>query len=178
MWPYPSLNRPTRSAQEMKYREPPPPDLRCACRGGCSSRRCRCLKELQPCSRRCGCSGCENPLNGVDVDAFSLCALQHIQAVKALDEVALARKYLLPCEHREVPLKLLLGEYTCPDCQEDYWFSFCWKEPVQDSCSWHCEDCGECRDWREWHCSSCGRCTYGVTFPCERCGSTEGVIDL
>ncbi len=162
----------------MKYRDPAPPDLSCSCRGGCSSRRCGCLRENRPCSDRCRCSTCQNPLNGVDVEALSLCAVQNIRIVAALDEVSLQRKHRLPCGHREVPLKQLLKGFLCSGCGEVYWFSFCWNTPVEDSCSWHCDRCHQCRDWREWHCSTCDSCTYGVTSPCDRCGSREGVIEI
>lgn len=46
---------------------------------------------------------------------------------------------------------------------------------VQDSCTWHCRDCGECNDWREWHCGKCKECTYGVSIPCQGCG---GVTEM
>ena len=160
----------------MRFRETPPSDLKCACRGGCTSRRCQCLRYLQPCSERCRCDNCQNPLNGLEVGAYSVCALQNIQAVKALDEFNLSRRHPLPCGHAKVALRDLLLEYNCPQCSESYWYSFCWSTVVQDSCSWHCEVCGACRDWREWHCDTCGKCVYGTTLSCDSCGQTSGLV--
>jgi hypothetical protein len=149
---------------------------RCSCRGGCTNRRCRCLREGKPCTSACACTDCANPLNGVDVESLSDCAIQNISKFRALNEDALARLVPLPCGDRSVPLSQLLKGYDCPDCSETYWFSFCWGEAVQDSCSWHCSDCGECRDWREWHCDTCNSCTYGVSLPCDRCGNDTGIF--
>ena len=82
----------------------------------------------------------------------------------------LAKLYELPCGCEQVSLKRLMGDYSCSKCGEAYWYSFCWDEVVEDSCTWHCQICRACRDWREWHCEKCNRCTYGVTLPCESCG--------
>ena len=143
----------------------------CKCKSGCINRRCFCLRNNEPCDELCGCSNCENPLNGMDVEAFSICTIQNIIEYKELSSDELEEKYELPCGCEQVALKDLLGDYSCSKCREVYWHSFCWDEVVQDSCTWHCEICDICRDWREWHCKSCNRCTYGVTFPCEHCGS-------
>jgi hypothetical protein len=144
---------------------------RCECRSGCQSRRCTCRKNNEPCDASCGCSGCRNPLNGVDVDALSECALHNIEAYKALSEAELAMVHKLPCGHGSAPLRQLLRRYTCSKCATAYWYSFCWSTVVQDDCTWHCNICGTCRDWREWHCENCNRCTYGVSLPCEHCGA-------
>lgn len=50
------------------------------------------------------------------------------------------------------------------------WYSFCKGGWEEGSCTWHCHECGECRDWREWHCGNCGECTYGQSLPCDGCG--------
>ena len=63
------------------------------------------------------------------------------------------------------------GHRACQGCGEVYWYSFCWQDVVQDDCTWHCEICGQCRDWREWHCERCNKCTYGVSLPCQHCGA-------
>ena len=141
----------------------------CRCRTSCDTRRCSCLKENEPCDSECGCSGCRTPLNGVDCEHLTVCAIQNVEAYKALSDGDLAELHELPCGDRKVPLSKLLTEYECPDCGEDYWYSFCWNTVVQDNCSWHCAECRMCRDWREWHCEDCNRCTYGVTLPCENC---------
>ena len=107
----------------------------------------------------------------MDVESMTVCAIQNVETVRALTKQELAKEYELPCECENVPLKDLIGEYECSTCGELYWYSFCWKEVVQDSCTWHCDVCGRCSDWRVWHCEECNRCTYGVTFPCEHCGS-------
>lgn len=143
----------------------------CKCKTGCENRRCTCLRNNEPCGDECTCVNCRNPLNGVDVDSLSICAIQNIQAYKALSAQEVAVAYELPCGHETVPLSKLLKGYECQECVEDYWYSFCWDSVEQESTTWHCEICNECRDWREWHCEDCNKCTYGVTFPCEHCGS-------
>ncbi len=143
----------------------------CNCKTGCESRRCACLKNNEPCDENCKCNKCKNPLNGLDVENFTSCALQNIHKYKALTKEDLEEEYELPCGCEEVPLKDLIGEYDCQECGETYWYSFCWDDVEQDSCTWHCEICGECKDWREWHCEKCNRCTYGISVPCEHCGA-------
>lgn len=101
---------------------------------------------------------------------MSTCALDNIEQYKKLSEAALDEMMELPCGCELVPLRKLLAGRSCNECDELYWYSFCWEEVVQDSCTWHCTECGTCRDWREWHCPRCNRCTYGVTMPCEYCG--------
>lgn len=145
--------------------------VHCQCKSGCHSKRCACLKNNEPCGELCTCVRCRNPLNGVDVDHLSLCAIQNIDEYKALTEQDLKAEYELPCGCETVLLKDLLEDHDCRKCGETYWYSFCWHDVVQDSCTWHCGVCGECRDWREWHCERCNKCTYGVTLPCERCGA-------
>jgi len=149
----------------------------CNCRAGCQNYRCNCLKNHEPCDEGCGCINCRNPLNGVDVDNLSICAIENIEEYKALTAKDLEQLCELPCEHESVPLKELLDDYLCQGCGEAYWYSFCWDMVVQDSCTWHCEVCHQCRDWREWHCEVCNKCTYGVTLPCEHCGNTKGMMD-
>lgn len=141
----------------------------CKCKTSCSTYRCDCLKNNRGCTKECSCINCHNPLNGQDTEYLTLCAKQNIRIVKGLTDETLARQVLLPCECESVPLKSLLGEYDCAECHETYWFSFCWNDIVQDNCSWHCDICRTCRDWREWHCDQCNRCTYGVSLPCEHC---------
>lgn len=150
--------------------------VRCKCTTGCRTRRCACLKNNRPCGPECGCVDCQNPLNGVDVESLSVCAIQHIDTVKSLSEKDLARTFEMHCGHGDVPLEMLLKSYTCPECGTDYWYSFCWGCLVDANCSWHCTICGMCRDWREWHCRRCNKCTYGVTMPCEHCGNREGML--
>ncbi|MFQ5616982.1 MAG: hypothetical protein ACE5GO_11065, partial [Anaerolineales bacterium] len=104
--------------------------------------------------------------------------LQNIQEYKDLTEEELAFVYELPCGDASVPLKDLLTGYTCEGCDEEYWYSFCWHAPVQDSHTWHCEICDSCKDWREWHCEDCDKCTYGVTLPCENCGTAGPYADF
>ena len=59
-----------------------------------------------------------------------------------------------------------------------FWYSFCREGWEQDSCTHHCETCGECMDWREWHCAVCDKCTYGISIPCEGCGGvSDGYSD-
>ncbi len=145
----------------------------CKCKSGCNNRRCKWLKNNEPCDEKCGCSDCKNPLNGVNIDGLSPCVIRNIDEYKKLSEEELQENYKLPCDCEEVPLITLLNNYFCSKCGELYWYSFCWDEVVQDSCTWHCDICGVCRDWREWHCPNCNKCTYGVTLPCEHCGRRE-----
>ncbi len=148
-------------------------DYYCKCRSGCQSNRCQCLKNNEPCGTQCNCKDCKNPLNGVDVKNLSLCAIQNIEKYNELSKEDLSKTYELPCGCEEVTLKKLLKSYNCSECDEEYWYSFCWENVVQDSCSWHCEECRICRDWREWHCEECNKCTYGVSLPCENCNSED-----
>ena len=122
--------------------------FKCNCKGKCNTRRCSCLKNNEACGEECGCSNCQNPLNGVDVSKLTSCAIQNIDLYQALSKKELKEEYELPCGCEEVVLELLLSGYSCSKCGEYYWYSFCWGEVVQDSCTWHCEDCNECRDWR------------------------------
>ena len=152
--------------------------VHCNCKTGCESRRCPCLRNNEPCDEQCGCVDCRNPLNGVDVESLTVCAIQNIHEYKALTAPELAAVYELPCGHESVPLGDLIKGYFCSECAEEYWYSFCWDSVVQDSCTWHCEICGQCRDWREWHCENCNKCTYGVTLPCEHCGARSHLAGL
>ncbi len=150
----------------------------CNCKAGCDTYRCACLKHNEPCDENCGCVDCHNPLNDVDVESLTVCAIQNIGIVKGLTEEELAEQYELPCGHEQVALKDLLDDYYCEECADSYWYSFCWDTIVEDSCTWHCEICNECRDWREWHCERCNKCTYGVTLPCEHCGAEGPMADF
>lgn len=147
--------------------------VHCKCKSGCRNRRCVCLGNNEPCDEKCLCMDCQNPLNGVDVEKLSICTLQNIEHYRELSEQELEEKYELSCGCEEVALKELLGEYRCSKCGDVYWYSFCWDEVVQDGLTWHCEICGQCRDWREWHCKRCNKCTYGVTLACEHCGASR-----
>lgn len=151
----------------------------CKCKSleACSNKRCACLKNGEACDENCGCVKCSNPLNGVDIENLTACAIQNIKQYKALTVSDLAQMHPLPCEHEEVPLEQLLDMYECRKCGETFWYSFCWKSVVQDSHTWHCKVCGQCQDWRVWHCENCNRCTYGTSLPCEYCGDDVEVED-
>jgi len=125
----------------------------------------------------CRCLNCENSFNGLDVTKMSDCALDNVEQYKALSEVDLDGTMELPCGCEHVPLRKLLHRYNCSACDELYWYSFCAKEVAQDSCTWHCTECGKCRDWREWHCQRCNRCTHGITMPCENCRDRDDERD-
>lgn len=144
--------------------------MRCKCKGRCDTRRCQCLRNHQPCSEACKCVDCQNPLNGMDVSRMSDCAIGNAEIVRALTSEELELLIPLPCGHDPVPLKLLIDNYSCPGCDDElYFFSFCRGTAEQESCTWHCDVCRTCRDWREWHCPTCNRCTYGLSLPCPRC---------
>ncbi len=145
-------------------------EYHCNCRTGCDTYRCSCLKHKEPCDENCGCVDCHNPLNDVDVDALSACAIQNIETVNALTEQELSKEVELSCGCGTLPLRDLLNSTACPEGGCVVWYSFCWEMVVEDSCTWHCEDCHMCRDWREWHCDTCGTCSYGVSLPCDGCG--------
>lgn len=147
--------------------------MSCKCKSGCTNSRCACAKNLKGCGPECKCEGCHNPLNGKNLENFSDCSLQNMHTVNKLSQKQLNTEYELPCECEKVPLRKLLGKYECSKCNETYWYSICWNAVAQDSCSWHCTVCKECRDWREWHCSECNKCTYGVSLPCEHCHKGE-----
>ncbi len=148
----------------------------CQCKGRCESRRCKCLKNGEGCGEGCKCVDCKNPLNGLDVSGMSDCAIDHAEQFRGLSPQDLEQLIELPCGHELVPLGKLIGEYSCIGCNgEEYSYSFCFEAAVQESCTWHCRVCRQCRDWREWHCDTCNRCVYGVSMPCDRCGSTSGI---
>jgi hypothetical protein len=144
--------------------------LSCRCKAGCCTKRCVCVSNRQSCPEGCGCTNCSNPFNGLDVTKMSHCALDNVEQYKALSKAELDTTMELPCGHEVAPLRGLLLESTCNECGSLYRYSFCSQDVVEDSCTWHCLECGACRDWREWHCDRCNRCTYGVTMPCENCG--------
>ena len=143
--------------------------ISCRCRSGCQNNRCTCFKYRQPCTVNCQCSDCQNPFNDLDITKMSTCARDNVYKYKALSDTELDAQMELPCGCGSVPLRKLLDKYLCKGCDEEYWYSFCWDQVVQDNCTWHCTDCVRCRDWREWHCENCNRCTYGITLPCENC---------
>lgn len=153
-------------------------DVACRCRSGCVSGRCQCFRRAVGCGETCRCVDCRNPLNGMDTSGLSLCARQNIRAYLELSSDELQEVHALPCEHGSAPLEALLGEYACPECDTTYWYSFCWREVVQEGDTWHCEVCRQCKDWREWHCERCNRCTYGMTLPCDRCGQRGPMADV
>ena len=132
------------------------------------STHCACLK-MSP----AGAENCHNPLNGQDTEGMTLCALHNIHIIKNLTAKQLAKKIPLPCGCRNVSLKYLIHDYSCATCGEEYWFSFCWNDSVQDTFCWHCAVCRTCRDKEEWHCNQCNRCTYGIDLPCENCSSWD-----
>ena len=101
-------------------------EVHCDCTTGCRNRRCTCLKNDEPCDENCTCADCQNPLNDVDVDGLSICAIRNIEEYKALSEEELAAEYELPCGCETISLRQLLKGYTCRECGEVYWFSFCW----------------------------------------------------
>jgi len=150
----------------------------CKCKGKCKNNRCACRKNKRPCSKECKCQDCQNPYNGVDVEKLSPCTLDNIEKYLRYSKEKLERKVELPCGCEEVEIGVMLeeGEYTCSKCDEYYYYSICWGDVAQDNCSWHCEVCRTCRDWREWHCDNCNKCTYGVSSPCEHCGSRKGML--
>jgi hypothetical protein len=114
----------------------------------------------------------------MDVSQMSACAISNATVIAALTDEGRRRLVELPCGHAPVPLGDLIGDYSCDECGgETYWYSLCLDSAVQDSCTWHCEVCKTCRDWREWHCPTCNRCTYGVSLPCERCEGHSELYD-
>ena len=143
---------------------------RCNCKGKCKNNRCACKKNRKPCSEECNCKDCQNPYNGVTVEGMHICSLDSVEIYKELSESQLNELHELPCECEKVPFKDLLNEYSCSVCDEIYYYSFCWDTVAQEDCTWHCEICKTCRDWREWHCDNCNKCTYGITQPCAYCG--------
>lgn len=105
-----------------------------------------------------------------DIDQLSDCAKQHYKKIASLTKAALKKEYALPCGCESAALKDLLYSYECSECGETYFYSFCWKDVVQENDTWHCDTCGTCQDSSTWHCKSCDNCTYGLTLECEHCG--------
>ena len=95
-------------------------EVHCDCTTGCRNRRCTCLKNDEPCDENCTCADCQNPLNDVDVDGLSICAIRNIEEYKALSEEELAAEYELPCGCETISLRQLLKGYTCRECGEVY----------------------------------------------------------
>jgi hypothetical protein len=93
------------------------------CKTGCLTYRCTCLKSGEPCDENCGCADCQNPLNGVNVESLSICAIQNIEACKALTVHELETAHNLLCGHERVLLKDLLGTYLCQECSAGFWYS-------------------------------------------------------
>lgn len=154
-------------------------DTTCGCGTGCTNKRCSCYKQFEGCDGdACTCTDCENPYNEIDPEQYSTCALDHIEHVLDLSDEELSDEQKLPCGHQRVPLNDLLGWYECSGCEQLYYYSFCWDQPVQDSHDWHCKPCGACREWREWHCDNCDRCTYGVTQDCSQCGKASPMANI
>jgi len=112
----------------------------------------------------------------IDTDELTDCSKHHHKKVILLTEVELKKEHELPCGCESATLEDLLYGYECSECEEVYFYSFCWKEVVQENDTWHCNACGTCRDSGDWHCKACNKCTQGLTLPCEHCGkkSTHG----
>ena len=72
-------------------------EYHCSCKSGCRTKRCICFKNNEPCDDECGCKKCENPLNGIDVEKLSDCAIQNIKIYKTLTKEELERKHLANC---------------------------------------------------------------------------------
>jgi hypothetical protein len=91
--------------------------------GAISLPHARISENNQSCGEQCGCEAYQNPLNGLDVEALSVCAIQNIQSYKKLSKAELDALLELPCGCKKVFLKKLIGSYTCLKCNEDYWYS-------------------------------------------------------
>ncbi|KAJ3266131.1 hypothetical protein HDU77_002618 [Chytriomyces hyalinus] len=50
-----------------------------------------------------------------------------------------------------------------------HFYSFCKDRMENADMTWHCMDCGMCRDSQEWHCSNCNDCQHGLQTPCSKC---------
>ena len=105
-----------------------------------------------------------------DINFLSQCVMGNSRKYKALTEEKLQHKHELPCGCEEVTLENLLCNYECTECGEVYYYSFCMKEVVYENNTWHCNNCGTCRESAEWHCKKCNDCTYGLTLKCDRRG--------
>jgi len=156
----------------------PEANLACRCRSGCGNRRCLCYRAGQACGDACRCVGCSNPFKHLKGSELGACAREHVQWILQLTENVKREVLELPCGCGEALLGDLIEEYTCPECEESYWYSFCWDEVAQSGNTWHCEVCRTCRDWREWHCPRCNRCTYGQSLPCETCGARSELAEF
>ncbi len=143
----------------------------CQCQSECKTKRCSCLKNGRACTEQCQCQQCNNPFNEIDAAVLlSDCARHNIKKVIALSDLALNKKYELPCGCASIPLKDLLENHTCQGCDEPYYYSFCFNEVMDTNSMWHCRVCGTCSDDGVWHCKHCNKCSYGLTLRCENCG--------
>ncbi|MBL8677093.1 MAG: hypothetical protein JNJ47_06720 [Alphaproteobacteria bacterium] len=73
-----------------------------------------------------------------EISDLTSCAADHIKKIKALTQKQRKKKYELPCGCEEVALADLTSDYECSECEEIYFYSFCWDEVVQDNDTWHC----------------------------------------
>lgn len=153
--------------------------MSCQCKNHCDSRRCPCLKSGEQCQAECKCRACKNPLNTIDdIKGLTACALANIVNYQRLIKNKSDLEIELPCGCEEVPIQSLIYNYTCSECDEPYYYSFCWNDVVGEDHTWHCEKCNQCREYREWHCDYCNRCTYGLSLPCEGCGRKSDIARI
>jgi len=149
--------------------------MSCQCKNSCDTRRCACLKSGTRCQNSCDCINCKNPLNDIEnIEALTTCALSNITSYQKLGKAKLE----LPCGCKEVAIQSLLHEYECSECEEIYYYSFCWNTIVEENHTWHCEKCNQCREYREWHCDYCNKCTYGLSLPCKGCGRKSDIAKV
>ena len=103
-------------------------------------------------------------------ESLTDCATKKMRARKKLSSEDLQQEYELPCGCASATLEELLSEYQCDECDVIYFYSFCFRDVVDENNIWHCKECGKCRESSEWHCEKCDNCTYGLTLPCDGCG--------
>jgi len=143
--------------------------ISCSCGAGsgqCSGKACLCTKEGLWCGDKCRCQGgCVNPIN----QKLTPCARQALilpsQAPKTpshddLLPTELDKVVRLPCRCSSVVLRQLTSPCECAECGHIFCYSFCYKSIVSVDTTWHCEECGLCRDYREIHCKICETCSY------------------
>tara|TARA_B100000315_G_scaffold222076_1_gene225907 strand:- start:402 stop:737 length:336 start_codon:yes stop_codon:yes gene_type:complete len=72
---------------------------------------------------------------------ISTCAIENVKQHKVLAAAELdAMELPFGCEL--AALHNLLDGYSCTEWEEIYRYSFCLERVVQDSCAWHCTQCG------------------------------------
>lgn len=85
----------------------------------------------------------------MDTDSLTTCCLANTKKHQSLSAEKLKKPHELSCGCEEVALEDLLSICECQECGEQYYYSFCRKEILEENHFWHCRECGTCRESAE-----------------------------